>query len=297
MADNNTVADIKENTKEDVESTQSKRRAKITNRQRYFNAKDARKFYDINVYKAYQSHKFRTMGKKYTVQFKDMSKDITPTEFPKVLPNIMNTLVDDLKNENNIKDADYVRSIVHQPSLKSEIWIPFSQSTEMSGDAILQEVQKVQQSNEDFKMEDGQTTIDLLHVEMPMGSGGESLKHLHSNKEAFRKGKRSIVSIVNDKDHMCLSRAIVVTMVNTNRPEKDSEDWKKEWDKIIRPKGYKLQTERAKALCDQAGVSSEHGCGPTEWEKFQKVLMPNYKLKIYQQNAVAKTLKFDVLYK
>ena len=58
-----------------------------------------------------------------------------------------------------------------------------------------------------------------------------------------------------------------------------------------------MQTERAKTLCDQAGVSSEHGCGPAEWEKFQNVLTPNYRLKIYQQNAVAKTLKFDVLYK
>ncbi|KAK3107100.1 hypothetical protein FSP39_007154 [Pinctada imbricata] len=210
----------------------------------------------------------------------------------------MNTLVDDLKDENGIiKDADYVRAIVHHPSLKSEIWIPFSQSTEMSGDAILKEVQKVQQSNEDFKMEDGQTTIDLLHVEMPMGSGGGSVKNLHTDKEAFRKGKKSIVSIVNDEDHMCLSRAIVVTIVHANKPEKESEEWNKEWKHIRQSKNYKLQTERAKALCDQAGVSSEHGCGPAEWEKFQKVLMPNYRLKIYQQNAVAKTLKFDVLYK
>ncbi|KAK3108954.1 hypothetical protein FSP39_019665 [Pinctada imbricata] len=195
MATNNAVAGIKEKTQGDMESTQSKRRAKITNKQRYFDAKDARKYYDINVYKAYQSRKFRTMGKKYTVQFKDMSKDITLTEYPKVLPNIMNTLVDDLKNENNIKDADYVRSVVHHPSLKSEMWIPFSQSTDMSGDAILQEVQKVQQSNEDFKMEDGHTTIDWLHVEIPMGSGGNSKKHLHTDQENFRKGKKSIVRI------------------------------------------------------------------------------------------------------
>ena len=78
-ADKKTVADIREKTREDVESTQREKREEVTNKQRDFDAKDVRDYYDINVNKAYQSRKFRTMGKKYTVQFKDMSKDISPT--------------------------------------------------------------------------------------------------------------------------------------------------------------------------------------------------------------------------
>ncbi|KAK3098231.1 hypothetical protein FSP39_017431 [Pinctada imbricata] len=63
-------------------------------------------------------------------------KDITPAEFPKVLPIIMNTFVDNLKEENNMKVSDYGRSIVNHPSLNSEIWIPFSQRKEGTSNNI-----------------------------------------------------------------------------------------------------------------------------------------------------------------
>ena len=40
----------------------------------------------------------------------------------------------------------------------------------MTGEAILQEIEKVQQSNENFKINDGQMTIQITVVRLPVGS-------------------------------------------------------------------------------------------------------------------------------
>ena len=69
------VKNIREKTRDDVKSTQRKRREEETNKRRGFDDKDFRDYYDITVNKAYQSRKFRTKGKKYSIQFKDMSKE------------------------------------------------------------------------------------------------------------------------------------------------------------------------------------------------------------------------------
>ena len=41
----------------------------------------------------------------------------------------------------------------------------------MTGEAILQEIEKVQQSNENVKIDDGQMTIQVTVVRLPVGSG------------------------------------------------------------------------------------------------------------------------------
>jgi hypothetical protein len=46
-------------------------------------------------------------------------------------------------------------------------------------------------------------------VKYPQGSGGAQKKHLHLDKEKFKKSKQSIVQIHNPWDSLCLPRAII----------------------------------------------------------------------------------------
>ena len=83
--------------------------------------------------------------------------------------------------------------IIHHPSLKSEVWIPYTLSKDLGEITIFDQVEKVQQSNENFKLEYGLTTIEIKHMKVPYGSGVNGTKHLQADKTAFRKGKKSIV--------------------------------------------------------------------------------------------------------
>ena len=106
----------------------------------------------------------------------------------------------------------------------------------MNEATILNKVQAVQQSKKDFTITDGSAEFELFHVKYPQGSGGQKVRHLHANKEKFKKGKRSVLKIKNVGDHLCLPRAIVVARLHSQRPSDPLElpRWKKQWDRIKR---------------------------------------------------------------
>ena len=98
----------------------------------------------------------------------------------------------------------------------------------MTGEAILQEIEKVQQSNENFRINDGQMTIQVTLVRLSVGSGRKPLHAgLYFESENMSINKRSIVQINNTKDVMCMARAVVVGKCNADKEE--SESWKQSW--------------------------------------------------------------------
>jgi hypothetical protein len=106
---------------------------------------------------------------------------------------------------------DYIRLNINHPSLDSPVWVEFTQSKNLNEDKILQKVEGVQQSKKEFLITDGATELDIFHIKYPQGSGGAKRKHLHLDKENFKKSKRAIIQIVNPWDSLCLPRALVVT--------------------------------------------------------------------------------------
>lgn len=107
---------------------------------------------------------------------------------------------------------------LHHPSLDSEICYEFTQCKNLNEAIILDKVQAVQQSKKDFNIMNGSAEIELFQAKYPQGSGCQSVKHLHTNKEKFKKGKRSVLKIENLGDHLCLPRAIVVGRLHSQRP-------------------------------------------------------------------------------
>jgi hypothetical protein len=83
---------------------------------------------------------------------------------------------------------------------------------------ILNKIQAVQQSKKEFIISDGATQLDIFHVKYPQGSSGAKFKHLHLDKEKFKK-KEAIVQIHNPWDSLCLPRAIVVARLHAQKPD------------------------------------------------------------------------------
>ena len=93
---------------------------------------------------------------------------------------------------------------------------------------MLEEIMKVLQSNENFHINDGQMTIQVTVVRLPVGSGRKPLPAgLYFESENMSINKRSIIQINNTNDVMCMARAVVVAKCKVDK--EDSETWKQNW--------------------------------------------------------------------
>jgi hypothetical protein len=106
-------------------------------------------------------------------------------------------------------------------------------------------------------------------VKYPEGSGGNAKKHLHLDKENFKK-KKAIVQIVNLWDSLCLPRALVVTRLYAQKPEVPDPEWEKKWKRMRQGDHDSLDQKRqAVALMEEAGCETTQPCCPEEWSKLQ----------------------------
>lgn len=148
-------------------------------------------FYNIRLDRGRQSRKFKVKQNVYTVSFRPFPKK-SESGFVKRL---ISDMLKQVKERMQCNPNDYLRLNLRHPSLDSEIWYEFTQCKNLNEATILDKVQAVQQSKKEFTITDGSAEFELFHVKYPQGSGGQSVKHLHSNKEKFKKGKRSVLKI------------------------------------------------------------------------------------------------------
>jgi hypothetical protein len=182
--------------------------------------------------------------------------------------------------------------------LDSPIWIEFTQSKHLDEDKILNKIEGVQESKKEFVISDGAMEIDFFHVKYPEGSGGAQKKHLHLDKDNFKKKKQAIVQIHNPRDSLCLPRAIVVTRLHAQKPDVTNPEWEKKWKRMRLGDEQSVDQKRqAVALMEEAGCDTTQPCGPEEWSKLQRVLAPEFRLKIFQFKVNTRHLQLEPLYK
>lgn len=253
-------------------------------------------FYNVRLDRGRQSRKFKVKQNVYTVSFRPFPQK-SDSGFVKRL---LSDMLKEVKERMQCNPNDYLRLNLRHPSLDSEIWYEFTQSKNLNEATILNKVQAVQQSKKDFTITDGSAEFELFHVKYPQGSGGQKVRHLHANKEKFKKGKRSVLKIKNVGDHLCLPRAIAVARLHSQRPSDPLElpRWKKQWDRIKRNDILSPQQKKeALELMKKAHCDANLPCGPEEWNKLQEVLLPEYRLKIFQFKTVSSRLKLEAIYK
>ena len=271
----------------------------VDNRRRLGILQNPKEYYKVNLERERHSRKFKMKQNVYkvnvkTLPFRDNSEGVRQ---------LLKRILQDVKERMKCRPDDYLRLNLHHPSLQSDIWFEFTQSKNLNKDLVMNKIEAVQQSKKDLTLTDGAAELELFHVNYYQGSGGNQMKHLQGNVETFKNEKRSIVRIMNE-DTICFARAIVVARCHAQKPaDKDSREyaaWNQRWERIKR-RGILFKKQRNEAVelmksadCDlwQCG-----GSGPQDWVKLQKVLEPQYRLKVYEFKRGAPRLELIPIYK
>ena len=143
---------------------------------------------------------------------------MSPLEF---VPKLFDDLVEAIKIQCKVAGDDKIRMTVNHPGLKLGVFVTWRDVSSLTGEIILQEIEKVMQSNDNFKINDGQMRIDVTTCSLPTGAGRRKPLHhgLYFESEAMRKNKQSIVQINNTDDVMCMARAVVVGKCNADKED------------------------------------------------------------------------------
>ena len=221
-------------------------------------------FYEIESVKNHHSKKFGITATNHTIRFNTILSELDLIESYERTHAIFEYILGDVTRGMNEKDQ--VRFVLRTNQLDLPISIPFMPLAQLTTERVFSQIQRVIQSNQDFRLNDT-VTIDIIHVQEPQGgtSNGKSKRTTLDIREYLKK-KRSIISISNTDD-LCLARALVVAIA---RIENDPK-----YDKIKRTN---LQLHRAMDLHRAANVPLGL-CGLDEVKLFQKYLT-NYEITI-----------------
>ena len=227
------------------------------------NEEQEQDYYQIKPIREHHSQKFNMTAKNYGVHFNNVLGDVDLLESRKRTYGIFDHLIKDVTEGMNPNDQ--VRFVLSSKQLQTPITIPFCSLEELTTEKVLSHVEKIVQSNEEFRL-NNTVNIDLIRVEMPQGSGRSNVKRDIVNIRDYLKKKGSVITI-NNKDDLCLARALVVSIA---RIEQDPR-----YNQMIHS-GCNVQRERAFDLHEAANVPLGP-CGLNEVELFQHYLV-NYQI-------------------
>ena len=223
-------------------------------------------YYEIENVKKQYSKKFRMTSTNHTIRFNNVLDNIDLLESQQRTYTIFHHLLEDVTTDMNPNDQ--VRFILRSDQLQTPISIPFCSLEELTTEKVLSNIEKVVQSNEEFRLNDT-VSIDLIHVEMPQGSGKSRVKRTTYDIREYLKKKKSVIPI-NNKDDFCLARALAVAIA---RIEKDPK-----YVQIRDSRRGHIQLDRALDLHQAANVPLRP-CGLNEVEQFQQHLT-NYQIVV-----------------
>ena len=220
-------------------------------------------YYQIRPVREHRSQKFNMTAKNYSVRFNNQLDDVDLLESQNRTYGIFDHLIKDVTEGMN--STDQVRFVLSSNQLQTPITLPFCSLEQLTTEKVLAQVEKVVQSNEEFRLNDT-VNIDIIRVEMPQGSGKSKVKRTSYDIREYLKKKGSVIPI-NNKDNLCLARALVVSIA---RIEKDPRY------KHIINSNRPLQRERAFDLHEAANVPLGP-CGLNKVDLFQHYLV-NYQI-------------------
>ena len=222
-------------------------------------------FYEIVSVKKYSSKKFRATATDTEIRFNNVINDMDLIESHSRTYRIFERLLSDVTKDMN--ERDQVRFVLRSTQLDSPISIPFLPLDQLTPERVLSVVERVIQSNRDFRLNDT-VNVDLMHVEAPQGSG-RSKRNIVNIKEYLHK-KKSIITIKN-QDNLCLARALVVAIAKVDKAPVN----------LLRD--VRAQQVKAIELHAKAKVPMGPSCGLEEVDMFQKHLTA-YEINIVSGN-------------
>ena len=183
------------------------------------NKEQGQHYYQIKPVRKHHSKKFNTTATNHAVRFNDVLDNVDLLESRNRTYAIFNHLIEDVTADMN--QDDQVRFILSSDQLQTPISIPFCSLRELTTEKVLSQVEKVVQSNEEFRL-NNTVNIDLIRVEIPQGSGKSKVKRDIVNIREYLGKKKSIITI-NNKDDLCLARALAVSIARIENDPRYSQ--------------------------------------------------------------------------
>ena len=215
-------------------------------------------YYQLESRRKYHSKKFGMTATDHRVRFNNVLAGRDLLESYESSLKIFHHLLEEVKE--GMAPNDQVRFILRSEQLETPISLPFMTVERLTAERVYSEMERVIQSNQEFRLNDT-VTIDLNHVESPVGSRGKGKKRTTYDIDDYLGEKSSVVRIKN-KDDLCLARALVVA-----RAKKDNDPRYAQIQRSDRP----LQREKAFDLHEAANVPLGP-CGLNEVALFQQYL-------------------------
>ena len=215
-------------------------------------------YYQLESRRKYYSKKFGMTATDHRVRFNNVLADRDLLESYESSLKIFHHLLEEVKE--GMAPNDQVRFILRSEQLETPISIPFMTVERLNAERVYSQLERVIQSNQEFRLNDT-VTIDINHVESPVGSGKSKLKRTTYNIDDYLDLKNSVVRIKNNDD-LCLARALVVGIAKVDKDPKYKQ---------IKRSNRPVQREKALALHRAANVPLGP-CGLNEVALFQQYL-------------------------
>ena len=222
-------------------------------------------YYQLESRRKYHSKKFGMTATDHRVRFNNVLADRDLLESYESSLKIFHHLLEEVKE--GMAPNDQVRFILRSEQLETPISIPFMTVERLTTERVYSQLERVIQSNQEFRLNDT-VTIDINHVESPVGSGRSKLKRTTYNIDDYLDQKNSVVRIRNNDD-LCLSRALVVGIAKVDKDPRYNQ---------IKKSDRPVQREKALALHRAANVPLGP-CGLNEVALFQQYLS-DYQIRV-----------------
>ena len=128
-------------------------------------------FYVKESVKKHKSKKFRMTATDHTIRFNNNVSDLDLLQSYERTQQIFEHLLNDVTEGMN--ENDQVRFVLRSTQLETPISIPFMPLRQLTTERFFSHVQRVVQSNRDFRLNDT-VNVDIIHVEAPQGSEGRT---------------------------------------------------------------------------------------------------------------------------
>ena len=155
-------------------------------------------YFDLESKEKYYSKKFKMTATDHKVRFNNVLADRDLLESVEGTHKIFHHLLEEVTEGMNPKDQ--VRFILRSEQLDSPISLPFMELERLTTERVYAEIERVIQSNQDFRLNDT-VTIDINHVAPPEGSGKSRLKRTLPRIRDHLKSQKSIVCISDVTGH------------------------------------------------------------------------------------------------
>ena len=222
-------------------------------------------YYQLESRRKYHSKKFGMTATDHKVRFNNVLADRDLLESYESSLKIFHHLLEEVKE--GMAPNDQVRFILRSEQLETPISIPFMTVERLTTERVYSQLERVIQSNQEFRLNDT-VTIDINHVESPVGSGRSKLKRTTYNIDDYLDQKNSVVRIKNNDD-LCLARALVVGIAKVDKDPRYNQ---------IKKSDRPVQREKALALHRAANVPLGP-CGLNEVALFQQYLS-DYQIRV-----------------